>query len=305
MKIIRAPLRVSLFGGGTDQAVYYEEHGATIISFALNRYMYITHNDRPTGGCRLSYSVVEELPTLADAKHTLVKAVARQYGFQEPCTLTITSDVPKGTGLGSSSALAVNLCALIGAPFLSVAVMAYVLERKVSPVGCQDHLPATYGGFRVYRIEKCGAVTHSPVPFGWEKMIEAFGLLLYTGQSRDANPILETWRKQDKPLREIQALADYVADAMDDMAISELVDCLKETWALKAGIGGVSNPTLNEQYSAALKAGALAGKLLGAGGGGCWFFLVPPRKRARVIEALGLVEIPFEIVHRGIEQWTL
>jgi len=268
--------------------------------------MYVTHNDRPTGGCRLSYSVVEELPTLAEAQHTLVKAVARQYGIAEPCTLTIVSDLPKGTGLGSSSALVVDLCTLAGISFVGVAEMAYRTETALSPVGCQDHLPATYGGFRIYRIGKDGTVTHFPVPIAWEGMIEAFGLLLYTGQTRDANPILETWRKQDKPLDQIRALADYVADATDEVwTVSELAECLRETWKLKSGIGGVSSPVLNEQYKAALAAGALAGKILGAGGGGCWFFLVPPRKRGLVKEVLGLAEIPFKIVHRGVEQWTL
>jgi D-glycero-alpha-D-manno-heptose-7-phosphate kinase len=311
--------------------VYYEQHGATIVSFAINRYIYVTHNDRPTGGCRLSYSEVEELPTLAEAKHTLVRAVARRrfpepetagiarddagnlYPYfpdiriPEPCTLTIVSDLPKGTGLGSSSALTVALCTLAGAIYPSVASMAYHIERQVSPVGCQDHLPATYGGFNIYRIDRNGTVTCQPAPLAWEEMVNTYGLLLYTGQSRDANPILHTWRdeRQAEYLVQIQALADYVADAASDLSVYEMTDLLRETWALKASIAGVSSMTLNQQYDAALAAGALAGKLLGAGGGGCWFFLVSPRKREAVKEALGLIEVPFQVSRRGVEQWTL
>jgi D-glycero-alpha-D-manno-heptose-7-phosphate kinase len=112
MKIVRAPLRVSLFGGGTDLAPFVDEHGSTIISFAIDKYMHLIWNPRPTGGCHLGYSQVEELDTLKDAQHTLVREAAQRYGIEEPCTLTIVSDVPKGTGLGSSSALAVCLMRL-------------------------------------------------------------------------------------------------------------------------------------------------------------------------------------------------
>ena len=116
MIVVKAPLRVSLFGGGTDLPSYYGEYGSTIISFAINLYMHITWNKRPSGGCRLSYNRVEELGSLRDAEHTIVQACALNYGFQEPCTLTITSDIMKGTGLGSSSALSVALCRLVGVP---------------------------------------------------------------------------------------------------------------------------------------------------------------------------------------------
>ncbi|GAF68169.1 unnamed protein product, partial [marine sediment metagenome] len=158
MKIIRAPLRVSLFGGGTDLDPYCSEHGSTIISFAINRHIYLTWNDRPTGGCRLSYSQVEELELLRDAEHTLVREAVKD-GIPEPCTLTIVSDLPAGTGLGSSSALAVALGCLTypetwaGAPLVQ---HAREIEQPHSLAGWQDYLPATYGGFNIYHVAPKG-----------------------------------------------------------------------------------------------------------------------------------------------------
>jgi D-glycero-alpha-D-manno-heptose-7-phosphate kinase len=338
MKIVRAPLRVSLFGGGTDYPHYYEEHGSTIVSFAIDRHIYVTWNDRPTGGCRVSYSQVEELEKLADAEHTLVRAVAEQYpprgrraGIPEPCTLTITSDIPKGTGLGSSSALAVALCNLVDATFyedMHLAHVAYVLERGVSPnVGCQDHLPAAFGGFNVYhigqgrdaalveyrgsqelttwkRLHAAMSLRVEALPAHCRAIIDRFGLLLYTGESRDSGPQMRRWRG-DRNLPAIHQLADRMAGCVDHWSPQSLAEALDETWQAKRKVGGVSNPAFDEQYQTALGAGAWGGKLCGAGGGGCWFFLVPREKRQAVIDALGMAEIPFQVSEKGVQKWTL
>jgi len=298
----------------------------------------VTWNERPTGGCRVSYSQVEELERLIDAEHTLVRAVAEQYpprgrqaGIPEPCTLTITSDIPKGTGLGSSSALAVALCYLADATFdedMHLAHVAYSLEHSVSPnVGCQDHLPAAFGGFSVYRVGagRDGALAEyrkatdlatwkrllaqtalkvEPLPAHCRAMIDEFGLLLYTGESRDAGPQMGRW-KGDKNLPAIHALADRMAACVDRWSPQSLAEALDETWQAKRQVGGVSNAAFDEQYRVAIDAGAWGGKLCGAGGGGCWFFLVPREKRQAVSDALGLVEIPFQVSREGVQRWDL
>lgn len=302
MIIVQAPLRISLFGGGTDLPEYADNYGSTIISFAINRHMYITHNDRPTGGCRLSYSQVEELLSLSDAQHTLIRSWASTYSPSEPCTLTITSDLPQGTGLGSSSALAVALCALssiVPVPTI-IAHSAYNLERTVSPVGFQDHLPASHGGFNIYKGNS-EFVSRREMPPSHLAIIHKYGILFYTGKSRSAAPILQNWRI-DSALHDIKALADEVSANRWTMGPELMGEYLHRTWEMKSRIKGVSDDNLNNQYSIACNAGAYGGKLLGAGGGGCWFFLCHPDARQTLKEAIGLIEIPFSIPLNGVRR---
>lgn len=306
MRIIKAPLRISLFGGGTDLPEYYERYGSIIISMAINRYIYLVHNPRPTGGYRLSYSEVEELSSLTTAKHTIIRQAALDYGDLEPCTLSIISDVPKGTGLGSSSALAVCTYELFRRDRVGhqpdVAYAAYQIEHQVSNCGVQDHLPASFGGFNVYVIGTDGKATARPVPGHLCEMVEKYGLLLYTGLSRPADVILESWKKDDDHLSHIRYLADTFKEALDDDDLGWFCGMLNATWTAKRSINGVVDLELEKQHGIAIGVGALAGKLLGAGGGGCWFFLVKPELRQRVIDATELVEIPFRIDLDGMKE---
>lgn len=306
MRIIRAPLRISLFGGGTDFPEYYTKHGATIISFAIDQFVYVIHNRRPTGGYRVSYSLTEELCSLTSTEHTLVRAMAARKKFL-PCTITMISDVPKGTGLGSSSALSACLCMLMDGTVTSprkMAQQAYELERSVSPVGIQDHLAAAYGGFNAFHICEDGDWIQEFVPYYLNNIVEDYGMLLYTGRARDANAILRSgWRKGTRPLRAIQQLAREVYGNINDLSVFSLAEYLDETWRLKCEIGGVCDSILEQQYQTAKEAGALGGKLCGAGAGGCWFLLCERKSRSRIVEALGLPEIPFGVERLGVREW--
>lgn len=299
---------MSLLGGGTDLPDYLATHDATIISFAINCYMYVVWNPRPTGGCRLSYSKVEELGTFRYAEHTLVRAVALKYGLPEPGTLTIISDIPKGTGLGSSSSLTVGLCKLAGAcekSGLNLATTAFRLENSVSPeVGCQDHLPAAFGGMKVYKIDREGTVSYTPVPKCIQAMVDEFGMLLYTGQAREASKQLKRW-KDEETLNGIRLLAEEQARSLDIWTPKFLGSVLDETWQLKRSIPGVVDKELDRQYTLAVEMGAYGGKICGAGGGGVWFFIVSPGDRDRVKEALGLQEIPFRVEEEGVREWNV
>lgn len=297
MRIIRASLRVSLLGGGCDRPEYYVSHGATVVSFALDRSIYLTYNVRPTGGYRLSYSQTEELDDLCDARHTLVRAAAEQYGPLPPCTLSIVSDLPAGTGLGSSSALSVALVKMFGKSTqpAGLASEAYYLERQVADVGFQDSLPASFGGLRIYRADRNGRVVASDRLTDLERMVEDYGVLLYTGQMHDTATVIKRWNDQPAILKAIHDLADGFTQELSTMTPRRLAEYLHATWQLKSAISGVSNRTLDEQYSRALDSGALGGKLLGSGSGGCWFFIVERDHRQAVIDRFGMAVIPFRI----------
>lgn len=308
MLVVRAPLRISLFGGGTDIPEYYEKHGSIIVSLAVDRSIWLIRNARPTGGYRISYSRVEELDTPLDARHTLVRACAERFCELLPSTLTIIGDVPQGTGLGSSSALSVALCRMAVAGSMEpdeLAARAFGLERSVSPVGLQDFLPAVYGGFNTYVIGKDSTVSVRPMPDHTWKLVESHGLLLYTGIDREANSILEGLKTEVDSLHYIRALAGTMAASADNWTPERLGMALDATWQEKRTISGVTNVALDTQYLSALAAGAIGGKLCGAGGGGCWFFVVPPSERHDVKEVLGLTEIPFRISKTGIKEWRL
>jgi D-glycero-alpha-D-manno-heptose-7-phosphate kinase len=304
--VVKAPLRVSLFGGGTDIPEYYSKHGSLIISFALNCSIYLIHNPRPTGGYRLSYSKVEELDDLLKAEHTIIRAAERLYRFGSPCTFSIVSDVPKGTGLGSSSALSVALTQLARPKFrpLELLESAYHLERQVSPVGIQDFLPAIFGGFNVYNISTNRHIQVEPAPHYLTKIIQQYGMLLYTGIDRNASHILKRMPKSNKELSRIHSVAELARDKLGYFNHITLAEALTATWRHKRQISGVTSARLDDQFRAALKAGAHGGKLCGAGGGGCWFLIVSPGDRQKVKEATELTEIPFKVGKR-IEQYCL
>lgn len=299
MRIAKAPLRVSLFGGGTDLPEYCDLFTSTIVSFAINRHIYVTWNPRPTGGCRLTYSKVEELGSLTTSQHSLVRAAAQRYSIPEPCTLSIVSDVPKGTGLGSSSALAVCLVKMFHGGSLigpELALEAYRLERTVSGAGVQDHLPPSCGGLNVYLIKDTETLAEvRQTPPSLRLIIRAYGMLLYTDRTREAGKILRVWSRSTEQLHGIRGLAEEIISELPYMTANTLGGYLDAGWQMKRTIGGVVDEALDGQYETAVERGALGGKLLGAGGGGCWFFLIPPHKRDRVKKALGLVEIPFGV----------
>jgi D-glycero-alpha-D-manno-heptose-7-phosphate kinase len=316
VKIIRCPLRVSLWGGGTDLPEYYKYHRSIFFSFAINRYMYVVYNERPTGGYRVSYSEVEELEDLKDAKHTLIAELGRRYSLS-PCTLTIVSDVPKGTGLGSSSAISVCLLKLAGyaadkPPIwkdLELAQEAFHFERASgAKVGRQDHLPAVMGEFCEYRIDMRGSLRVFFHPL-MGTMMGRYGMLLYTGISRQADKVLLSWEQQVEKVQQIHEIAMELSRRIEGLGRmilpSDAAKLLRRTWEVKRSIPGVVSDELNEQYEKAIAAGALAGKLCGAGAGGCWFFMVDNWNRDKVKDALGLPEIPFKVVAEGIKEWHL
>jgi len=317
VKIVRAPLRVSIWGGGTDFPEYYKDYRAHFFSFAITQHMHVVYNPRPTGGYRVSYSEVEELNDLKDAKHTLIAELGKQYDLP-PCTLTIISDVPKGTGLGSSSALALCLLKLVGVAAdkpplwqeLVLAKSAFEFERAAGgKVGRQDHLPAAFGEFMEYRIDRRGTLKVLPHPL-LGTMMQRYGMLFYTGITREANKILLSWEQQVERVQQIHEVAKRVSKMVDELGKmilpQEAAGFLRESWEIKRQIPGVMTPQLEDQYERIMGAGAMGAKLCGAGSGGCWFVMAELWNRDKVRGVLSdLIEIPFRVSVEGIREWVL
>jgi len=184
------------------------------------------------------------------------------------------------------------------------------VERAISYAGWQDYLPATFGAFNTYHIKGAGhgigtTVERVSISSNTTDLINHYGLLLYTGETRAADSVLPSWQESTDQLHRIKALADEVAEQIDTISVEHLSQYLNATWVLKREIGSVTNPVFNRQYGVAIASGAMGGKLCGAGAGGCWFFLVHPERRDAVKEALGLREIPFQVSQKGVESWEL
>lgn len=304
MFIVRAPLRISLFGGGTDLPEFYERHGGTVVSLALDKYIYVVFNRRFTGGWRISYSATEEVGGYDQIRHMLVRAAYERYQ-PPPCTLTIIGDMPKETGLGSSSALAVALVRALASDVFHYgwAEAAFEMERDTGAmVGKQDHYAAVYGGFNVFRFESDGKVQARRIwPQDTQRILgklQEWSLLLYTGRTRPAAAILVEQSKQgdEGALTTIKDIADEAARILlqENLFVEpeNIGEWLNLSWVAKRYVVlGITDDILDAQYSLARFNGAIGGKLLGAGGGGCWFFVVPPDAKQRVKDALGLMEI--------------
>jgi D-glycero-alpha-D-manno-heptose-7-phosphate kinase len=316
MIISQTPFRVSFAGGGTDlPAFYQEEHGA-VLSTTIDQHIYVTIHRRFEPTIRVSYSRTEVASTLDDIQHELVREAMRLVEIDEPLEITTIGDVPAGTGMGSSSSLTVGLlAALYGyrhrvvSPQL-LAEQACRIEIAVlkKPIGRQDQYAAAFGGLNYMRFNPDHTVDVEPVPCRAETLaeLEQRILLIYTGQTRDANVILErqfdeTGKRLDV-LRSMRELADTMRHTLaGEGDIDQFAALLHEGWELKRSLGcGISNEHVDDWYTAARRAGAIGGKLLGAGGGGFLLLIAPPWRHRAIREALGRPrELPFRIARHG------
>jgi D-glycero-alpha-D-manno-heptose-7-phosphate kinase len=287
-----------------------------VLSTTIDQHMYVTIHRRFEPTIRISYSRTEMAGTLEEVQHELVREAMRQVEVDEPLEITTIGDVPAGTGMGSSSSLTVGLLnalyayrhRIVSPQLLAEQACRIEIDMLKKPIGRQDQYAAAYGGINYIRFNGDETVDVEPVPCRAETIaeLEQRTLLVYTGQTRDANQILERQSNGTADrmgvLRQMRDLAGEMRWALTgDGDLDRFAALLHEGWELKRSLGfGISNDRVNDWYQAARKAGAVGGKLLGAGGGGFLLLIAPPWRHRAIREALDRPrELPFRIARHG------
>ncbi len=318
MIITKTPFRMSFFGGGTDIPSFFNESGGAVISTTFDKYCYVNVRHLPPFMpyySELVYSKIERVNSIDDIVHPLIRECMRLHDIHE-IRLTYEGDLPARTGLGTSSTFAVGMlnafCALKGKMMskAQLAQEAIHVERDILQEhgGWQDQVAAAFGGFN--RIDfKDNEFKVSPIIIHPDRkaQLDSSLMLFYTGVTRFSSEVQkDTFAKpEDKKaqLKEMLALVDDAQAILEDKNadLNDFGRMLDHTWKLKRGTGSkVSNGSIDELYERGIKAGALGGKLLGAGGGGFLLFYVEPDKQQNVINALNeLMHVPFNFENEG------
>jgi D-glycero-alpha-D-manno-heptose-7-phosphate kinase len=320
MIITRTPLRISFFGGGTDYPVWSCQNGGTVLSTAIDKYCYITCRRMPPFfdyRSRVSYSKVENVANNEAIEHPSVRGCLQFLKIREGVEIHHVADLPARTGLGTSSAFTVGL--LLGLYALqdrmrdkqALAQDAIYVEQELlrEAVGSQDQVIAAYGGLNRINFHRDGSFDVQPVLAPRERIAELQDhiVLFFTGFARTASEVAQVQIKETpKRHSELTAMFQMVSEAESIVThakreITEFGNLLHESWKLKKSLTDkISNPHLDEIYDAGREAGAIGGKLLGAGGGGFMLFFVPPHRRKALLERLRkLLCVPFEFPARG------
>jgi D-glycero-alpha-D-manno-heptose-7-phosphate kinase len=295
---------MSYVGGGTDIKAFYKDEPGAVLSTTIDKYMYVTVHQKFDGGIRVAYSKTEEVATIDEIGHPLVKESLKALKVSGGLEITSTADIPgKGTGLGSSSSYTVGLLTALQAyigkniPTAHLAEMACDIEivKCKEPIGKQDQYAAAFGGLNLFEFMPDDSVNVSPVVCtnDFRNTLNLSTLIFYTGLTRSASGILaEQTRVSSQEnkkviLRRMAMLAHDFKLGIEDNSLEHLSELLKENWSLKKMLTGkITNSIIDEIYNTGIGAGACAGKLLGAGAGGFMMFLAPINRHEEIINAL-------------------
>jgi D-glycero-alpha-D-manno-heptose-7-phosphate kinase len=305
MIVSRAPVRFSLGGGGTDLPAYSREHGGFVVAAAVDKFLFVCVARRFYSNIRLAYSETEIVDTVDEIKHRIFRESMRLTGIARATELHSLADVPSNSGLGSSSSFTVALLNGLHAfkrefvPAEQLAREACQIEIDVlkEPIGKQDQYIAAYGGISAMTFNRDGSVDVERLPLRDEVVdeLESNLLIYYTGVERAASSVLKEQSKtivenRDAAVQRMHRIKELGRETKRILLDGELDtygEMLHEHWTNKRKLAAsMSDPSLDEHYEAARKAGALGGKLMGAGGGGFFMFYVRAPERRRVHEAL-------------------
>lgn len=321
MIIVKTPMRVSLFGGGSDIPAHFKEHGGAVLGMAIDKYCYVTMRRLPPffddHRHRVVYSKIESVMDVAEIHHPLVRTMLQQIHVKHGLEIHHDADLPARSGMGSSSAFAVGLAHAISAleghmmTKKALAEVAIHVERDLIPEagGWQDQIWAAYGGLnRIDFIAGDGfAVTPLIMSQARRNELVSSIVLYFTGFSRDASEIETDKEHRVKGnAQTLSVLRSFVDDAVaiignDGRSLRDLGLLLGEAWNLKKTLSpDVATSEIDAMYDAGIAAGAWGGKLLGAGSGGFLMFLCPPDRRAQLRSAMrGRIEINVEVDYEG------
>lgn len=321
MIISRAPVRITLGGGGTDLRSYYSKHGGFLIAAAIDRYIFISANKRFYDSIRLSYSKTEIIDDVSQIKHSIFREAMKVLGIDGGIEIVSIADVPANCGLGTSSSFTVSLLNALHTYKRDFVTQKQLAEEACKieidilrePIGKQDQYIAAFGGVTCLTFEKNGEVTVEPLVIPDEALdqLEHNILLFHTGIERSASDILQdqdTRSKQDDQsiidnLHAIKEIGLQTRKQLENGNVDGFGELLHEHWEMKKKRSNkMSDPFIDECYDNARKNGALGGKIIGAGGGGFFMFYCrgsDAPKLAMAMKKMGLKPMKFQFDFEG------
>jgi len=320
MIVSRTPFRLPLGGGGTDLPSYYSKHGGSLLSVAINKYVYIIVNKNFDKNIKASYRKIEDVKSLDDLQHPIAREALRLAGVTEGVEIFSMADAPGNTGLGSSSAYCVGLLNCLYAykrKHASPQVLAdeacrIEMDILKEPIGKQDQYMAAFGGLTKLDIEKGGKVTVTS-PMLSESTFESLEnnlVMFYTGYQRSASEVLKDQNEATKKdesvvmenLHKIKEIGADICTSLEEGRADDIGPLFHKHWMAKRKLSGkISNTAIDELYETGVRNGATGGKLIGAGGGGFVVFYCPGEKtklRASM-KAKGAPEFHFKFDFEG------
>ncbi|MBN2105276.1 kinase [bacterium] len=325
MVIIRAPFRISFFGGGTDYPIWYKNHGGAVFSTTIDKYCYISCRTLPPffeHKYRIIYSKIENISKICEIEHPAVRGVFQYFKIDQSnygLEIHYDADLPARSGLGSSSAFTVGLIKALHAyqgKMISkqdLAMQAIHVEQKIikENVGSQDQVAAAYGGLNKIIFHQDESIQVEPVILRPECVsdFQKHLLFFFTGFTRVASHIakkqIENTDKKSRQLISLQKMTEQAISILcsEHVDFFDFGDLLHEAWSRKKEISDkISTPQIDNIYNKAREAGAIGGKLIGAGGGGFLLLFAQPEKHSNIKKALGnLLYVPVRFEKNGCE----
>jgi len=318
MILSKTPLRMSFVGGGSDLPAYYREETGAVLSTSIDKYMYIAVNRKFDGRIRISYSKTEDVESVKDVAHPLVREALGMLDIHGGIEIASMADIPsRGSGLGSSSSYTVAVLHALYAyqnQYVSKATLArqaceIEIDRCGEPIGKQDQYAAAFGGLNLIRFHPDESVSVDPVicqPHILSEF-ESSMLVFFTGRTRSASEILarqsEALKQAERKalMRRMVALAFEMKQELESGSVLNIGELLHENWVLKKQMSsGISDAQIDDWYQTGLKHGAHGGKLLGAGNGGFMMFFAPVDKHEAIRRALSdLQPVRFQFDRNG------